>query len=53
MQLMQGYLFAKPRFEACVSAETFVWPAGTYGALNVARADGCQDDPFCGARAVI
>ena len=53
IQLMQGYLFSKPQFEACVSAETFVWPDGTYGATNVARVDGCPDDPFCGARAVI
>ena len=30
IQLMQGCLFSKPQFEACVSAETFVWPDGTY-----------------------
>ena len=53
IQLMQGYLFAKPQFGACVSAESFVWPSGTYGAKTETQADGCPDDPFGGMKPVI
>ena len=27
IQLMQGYLFAKPLFEACATADQINWPA--------------------------
>lgn len=53
IQLMQGYLFSKPQFQACVSPESMVWPAGTYGSTTDTQADGCPDDPFCGVRAII
>jgi len=49
IQLMQGYLFAKPLFEAHATVESIAWQAAV-SKEAAAQADGCADDLFAGVR---
>lgn len=55
LHLMQGYLFARPQFEACTTETAINWPSGA-GATAVAptaespTAESLLYDPFGGAR---
>jgi EAL domain-containing protein (putative c-di-GMP-specific phosphodiesterase class I) len=47
IQLMQGYLFARPLFESHATVESIAWPAALH-AEAAPQADGYADDPFAG-----
>lgn len=53
VRLMQGYLFARPAFEACATATTIAWPAGARASRQVHSAGeieprDARDDLFSG-----
>jgi EAL domain-containing protein (putative c-di-GMP-specific phosphodiesterase class I) len=48
LRLMQGYLFARPSFEACSSESSIRWPRPATTALGDASGDGWDYDPYAG-----